>query len=96
MRLTHRQREIIRQAAYRYLGDKARVYLFGSRTDDNRRGGDVDLLIEIDQSESIMANIELGAYLEQALDLPVDILIHEQNKPYSAFQNIAKSQALPV
>jgi len=30
------------------LGDDARLRLFGSRLDDTRKGGDVDLMVEVD------------------------------------------------
>ncbi|WP_242470238.1 nucleotidyltransferase domain-containing protein [Allochromatium vinosum] len=36
----------IEQAAKRYLAPGSRVGLFGSRLDANRRGGDIDLLVE--------------------------------------------------
>jgi len=45
MRLTEIERDAIVGEAARHFGPKARVVLFGSRTDDNRRGGDVDLLV---------------------------------------------------
>ena len=46
MRLTASQIETIRQAAHQNFGADASVWLFGSRVDDARRGGDVDLYIE--------------------------------------------------
>lgn len=39
--------EIIRSAERQVSGADARVYLFGSRTDDAGRGGDIDLYIEL-------------------------------------------------
>ena len=47
MRLEPYQIDIIRQAIADLAGDEAQVTLFGSRTDDNARGGDIDLLVEI-------------------------------------------------
>lgn len=46
MRLTPKQSEIIRQATATAFGADARVWLFGSRVDDQKRGGDIDLLIQ--------------------------------------------------
>lgn len=46
MRLTHEQIAIIRRTAQEIFGPEARVWLFGSRVDDSKRGGDVDLLVE--------------------------------------------------
>ena len=48
MRLKDYQVEAIKEAAQRRFGSNARVYLFGSRTDDTCRGGDIDLYIESD------------------------------------------------
>jgi predicted nucleotidyltransferase len=46
MRLSPEQSEIIRQATATAFGADARVWLFGSRIDDHKRGGDIDLLIQ--------------------------------------------------
>ena len=49
MRLTQQQRTAIRDTVTDIFGVGAAVWLFGSRVDDNKRGGDIDLLIETDQ-----------------------------------------------
>lgn len=46
MRLSQDQVQAIKFTAQTVLGNDARVTLFGSRTDDHRRGGDIDLLFE--------------------------------------------------
>ena len=46
MRLTDSERRAIAQAARECLPPGTRVRLFGSRIDDARRGGDIDLLVE--------------------------------------------------
>ncbi|NEX15935.1 MAG: DNA polymerase III subunit beta, partial [Halochromatium sp.] len=45
MRLNAHQRETIKQAARGCFGADATVRLFGSRVDDHKRGGDIDLFI---------------------------------------------------
>ena len=44
MRLTEAERNSIRTIIF-HLDPEAQIYLFGSRTDDKKRGGDIDLLI---------------------------------------------------
>lgn len=53
MRLTEAQAKIIKDAINRLLGAPNRVWLFGSRANDDLRGGDIDLLIE---TEIVLSN----------------------------------------
>ncbi len=46
MRLTETEKRDIAQASRAVLPPGTRVSLFGSRTNDTKRGGDVDLLVE--------------------------------------------------
>ena len=48
MRLETRQVQAIREEIRRFDGE-AEVYLYGSRTDDSSRGGDIDLLVVSDK-----------------------------------------------
>ncbi len=50
MRLSERERSAISDAATETLPSGTRVSLFGSRADDTRKGGDIDLLVEMQQS----------------------------------------------
>ncbi len=50
MRLSKRVLNILRESIKKSLGD-ANIYLFGSRTDDSKKGGDIDLAIETDISK---------------------------------------------
>jgi predicted nucleotidyltransferase len=45
MRLSDRERNAIVSAVHRYDA-QAQVFLFGSRVDDAKRGGDIDLLVK--------------------------------------------------
>lgn len=44
MRLKSREIEIIEKAIHS-IDPEASIYLFGSRVDENRKGGDIDLLV---------------------------------------------------
>ena len=46
MRLSEAEQSAISVAARQVLPAGSRVALFGSRTDETRRGGDIDLLVE--------------------------------------------------
>lgn len=49
MRLAAEQIDHIISATREMLGPQPRVWLFGSRVDDTRLGGDIDLLVEVRQ-----------------------------------------------
>jgi predicted nucleotidyltransferase len=46
MRLTHAQIRRLKDTVQQCFGADARVWLFGSRVDDARRGGDYDVYVE--------------------------------------------------
>ncbi len=82
MRLTPAQIEVIREGAAQLAGSAARVWLFGSRTRDDARGGDVDLLLECDQvvDEPVQLSARLAARVSRAMHgRKVDVLIKAPN-----------------
>ncbi|MBI2316225.1 MAG: nucleotidyltransferase domain-containing protein [Betaproteobacteria bacterium] len=52
MRLKRGERAAITQAAHDVFAPGTAVFLFGSRVDDSKRGGDIDLLVETPQPMS--------------------------------------------
>ncbi len=79
MRLTEQQRQIIRATVNEIFGEGAKVWLFGSRVDDDRRGGDIDLLIQTDQVDIYAitrAEINLLSKLQTRLgEQKIDVLL---------------------
>lgn len=78
MRLSQQTQQIIRDTVREIFGAEANVKLFGSRINDDARGGDIDLLIEL---PSVTAEIErktmqLTARLQLRIgDQPIDVLV---------------------
>ena len=78
MRLSEEYRETIRNTAIEIFGGQVTVSLFGSRVDDNQRGGDIDLLVQSDSAISDRQKkiLQLVARLQIRLgDQPIDILV---------------------
>ena len=74
MRLTDSQLATIRDIVLRCLGEGCSLWLFGSRADDRRRGGDVDLYLETPQRKPLREILRCKLELEEQLDLHVDLL----------------------
>lgn len=92
MRLSPEQIAVIRQAAEEIFGHDVDVRLFGSRLNDQDRGGDIDLLVA---SETIIDGkvdkmLRLTARLQLRLgDQPIDILVVDPSTPLNPVQRHA-------
>ncbi len=96
MRLTATHRQIILDTVYQQAGRCARAYLFGSRLDDQARGGDIDLLIETPTAMPLIERVRLKLSLETQLGLPVDVVVRDLSVEATPFQQIARSHAVPL
>jgi predicted nucleotidyltransferase len=87
MRLTPDQQSAIRTIAAETFGDEASVWLFGSRLDDNKRGGDIDLLIETNQSDvAAIVRAELAFLTKLQMKLgeqKIDVLVDYPTRHFS-------------
>jgi predicted nucleotidyltransferase len=90
VRLTKQQTHTITQTVSRLAGTGAAVYLFGSRLNDQAKGGDIDLLIETDTPLSLIHRAQIKMELESQLGLPVDIVSKSRGAVATPFQNIAR------
>ena len=75
MRLSSKEKSIIKEQITMLFGE-ADVYLFGSRVDDAKKGGDIDLYIIPQISDKLFKKkMKIKVMLEDALDKPVDIVV---------------------
>jgi hypothetical protein len=85
MRLTNLQvTDIIRALDPFIEGNKATLRLYGSRLDDKRKGGDIDLLLLSEQTEFIQTlltnkHVVLSAIKKNIGDQKIDLLIADNS-----------------
>ena len=82
MRLRELEKKSIVKAI-KAVDPDARIYLFGSRVDDNRRGGDIDLLIitgKLTYDDKLAIKKQIFYEIE---DQKIDIIIsRDGNEPF--------------
>jgi predicted nucleotidyltransferase len=87
MRLNDDQIQVIRQAATNAFGQGTSVWLFGSRVDDAKKGGDIDLLVcpqvpsakdAAEPLQTFMQKIKMLNLLERYLgERKIDIVVEQ-------------------
>jgi predicted nucleotidyltransferase len=103
LRLTPRERDGIRAAVHKACGETGavwrRVVLFGSRTDPNRRGGDIDLLVELEPArpaDTFLLNQRRRLALEDELgEQRIDLILDDGNVD-CAFPTLARETGVEL
>jgi predicted nucleotidyltransferase len=77
MRLSDDEKNQIKRQVSDIFGEKSRVFLFGSRVDDTKKGGDIDLFIEAEiVTNGFEQTIRLITKLQMALgDQKIDVVL---------------------
>jgi len=79
MRLSSQHIAAIKELATECFGSRAVVYLFGSRVDDGKRGGDIDLYVETDECDALRildAKYDFLAKLKRRIgDQRIDVVV---------------------
>ena len=95
MRLKQKEIDYIKTTAKECFGANVKVYLFGSRVDDSKRGGDIDLYIETDCRNNILKRkFKMLALLEKALgEQKIDIVVNNFDTKKFIYQ-VAKNEGI--
>lgn len=99
MRLTPEEAGIIRHQVGRVFGAEARVWLFGSRADDTRRGGDIDLYVEYAPrvEDEFRRMLTLDDELQNRLgEQRIDIVVWAPGKPRQPIHDVARASGVPL
>ena len=97
MRLTKKEIEAIKEA-FLEVFENGKIYLFGSRVDDSKRGGDIDLFIDLDRKLDIKEKMRLKSRFRLLLydkigEQKIDIII-SKDKNKSIEQEALKTGVL--
>lgn len=100
MRLTNHQSAVIVEILRQHFGAGSRVRLFGSRTDDQARGGDIDLFLEPEIQEPdalVEAKLQALVDLHKALgEQKIDIVIARKDAPELPIHQIARRTGISI
>jgi len=79
------------------FGNNAEVYLFGSRVDGQKKGGDIDLYIETDMKNDVFKQkLKMLGMLYKALgEQKIDIVINNFINDKFIYQ-VAKNEGIPL
>jgi predicted nucleotidyltransferase len=89
MRLTPDELTAVRQTLLE-TDREARLWLFGSRADDTRRGGDIDLHLEPSRPLSLKASLLLEFRLQTLCGAKVDLVVRNPGQPELPIHRIAR------
>ena len=76
------------------LDPSGSIYLYGSRTDDSRRGGDIDVFLQASRVIDMKTRLRTQYRLEQACNTHVDLLVKNPQQPMQAIHQIAIEQGI--
>jgi predicted nucleotidyltransferase len=97
MRITPEQIRVIRQGVAELAGEEASVWLFGSRLRDDARGGDVDLMLELNEAVAEPAQLasRLAVRVSRAMDgRKVDVLVKAPNLLFLPIHSVALAEGV--
>jgi len=83
MRITQKQKIFLIEKSKKYFGVNSSVWLFGSRANDSKKGGDIDLYVEtfLNDTEMLQAKIKFISEFYNAFgEQKIDLVLHQMQK----------------
>lgn len=95
LRLLAEEIEMIKQTALETFGENIKLYIFGSRADLTKKGGDIDIYIESDRPIEIKDEIAFLSKLElRGIERKVDLVLKTPNRKDKKIYQEAKEKGV--
>lgn len=79
MRLSEKEKQALKEVFKNFEGE---IYIFGSRTDNTKKGGDIDILLKPYKQISFEDILKYQARYFSIMDSDIDIVVYEENNPF--------------
>ncbi len=97
MRLSKDIQKKLLHTAHQHFGNNIKMYLFGSRTDDSKKGGDIDLFIESEKHISLQQQVlllkDVYKYITQR---KVDLIVKTPSKSERSIHQTARMEGIQL
>ncbi len=86
MRLKEFEKKALKEVFKDFKGE---IFLFGSRLDESKKGGDIDILVKTERSLSLEEILKLEGKYFLLTDTSIDIVQYDEKNPF--IQEIMKN-----
>jgi len=94
MRLNKKYIKAIKETVQSRFSE-AKIYLFGSRVDDTKKGGDIDLYVEVDKKPHFLDKPQILAEIKKKIkEQKIDLVFNYPNKKEELIDKKAKQNGV--
>lgn len=99
MRLKEYEKQAIITSVMRHIATPTAIWLFGSRVDDNKKGGDIDLFVEYENQQHQALSWKnkrkiINDITDEIGEQKIDLLTHEITQMREPIHNIARATGI--
>lgn len=100
MRLSQEEQTAISTAIYKHFGEDALLLLFGSRVQDDKKGGDIDLFVEVHNitpAQVLAAKTDALWEIENSIgEQKIDLVVSLGSGKSLPIYDVAKRTGIPI
>jgi predicted nucleotidyltransferase len=101
MRLKSHEKQAIIMSVLANIATPVAIWLFGSRVDDNKRGGDIDLFVEYESQQTPAISWKNKRKIINDItnvigEQKIDLITHEITEPSQPIHNIARATGIKL